>query len=208
MIEAQRVVDFIRSPSGQGNSLDDLLAETCPLLPDLVHQRDGLTARWTVRKHRVYRFADDSLADLSHVVPRYSDGEVPDPQCDGKVVYAVVRQAVDYLTADERHGIGLPDQQDPRQPVDHTTEWALQYGREGEERVEIIGTGAHAERLARTWHAKQSTPDQLAQTSWQRLTLVARDIYLAPWRTIDTPTTGTESDQPSTTSAPQATGQK
>ena len=208
MSDAERIIDVVNGLRGQHQSLDDLLAELFPdALPDLVREYRGTAGRWEVRQHRVYRFADDSLADLSYSAPLQPDQEAIQPQCSGTLVYAVARQAVDYLTADQRHALGV-EQGDQRQPVAHITEWALQYGREGEERVETIGTGAHAERLARNWHAKQSAPDQLAQTSWQNLTLIARDVYLAPWRTIDTPTTGTADDQPSTTNTPQTTGQK
>lgn len=205
MSDANRIIDVVNGLRGQHQSLDDLLAELFPdALPDLVREYDGTAGRWEVRKHRVYRFADDSLADLSYSAPLQRDQEAIQPQCSGIVVYAVARQAVEYLTADQRHALGLVERPDYRQPVDHQTEWALCYWEDGNRiGVESVGTGERAERLARGYHAKQSADDQLAATRWDRITLEARDVYLAPWRTIDTPTTGPDQPLP----APRTTGE-
>ncbi len=204
MSNAQRTVEAANGLLGQHTQLDDLLAELWPdAQPDLVREYDGSAGRWEVRKHRVYRFADDSLADLSYSAPLQRDQEAIQPQCSGTVVYAVARQAVEYLTADQRHALGV-DQQDMRQPVEHHTEWALGYWKDGQRfSVESIGTGQHSERLARGYHAKQSDDALLALTNWDRVTLEARDVYIAPWRTLDTPTTGTDQPVPAPRTTPE-----
>lgn len=209
MNEAQRTIEHISGVRGQHTPLDELIAELHPTTPDLILERRGSSGRWETRIHQVYRFADDSLADLSYSVPHGPDGNDVQPQCAGVEVYALMRQAVEYLTADQRHGVSDTASVERRQPVEHHVEWALGYWKDGQRfSIESIGSGDRAERLARGYHAKQSADAQLALTNWDRVTLEARDVYLAPWHTIDTPTTGTTDDQPSTTSAPQTTGQK
>lgn len=216
MNDAQRTIEHISGTRGQHEHLDDLLGELWPdhdgtgsAVPELLSEYRGAAGRWEVRVHQVYRFPDDSLADLAQSVPLGPDGNDVQPQCAGTVVYAVARQVVEYLTGDQRNALGLLERKDYRQPVDHATEWALGYWRAGQRvTLESIGSGDHAERLARGYHAKQADPTQLALTTWERVTLEARDVYLAPWHTIDTPTTGTSTDQPSTSSTPQTTGQK